>query len=1139
MKRDAATQAQVDAARPDQSTWLAANAGSGKTRVLTDRVARLLLEGVSPEHILCLTYTKAAATEMQNRLFKRLGDWAMLSQDGLHAELVKLGVEKTLSDAFLRDARTLFARAIETPGGLRIQTIHSFCSSLLRRFPLEAKVSPQFKEMEDRAAERLRAEILDRMAEGPQAPLIGGIVPYLTDESLTSLVAELTRFRDVFATKTSPAQIMAAYGLPEDADENTAAGEVFLGSEKDLLSALIPFLKEGGKTDATLADHFARFTAPDAAGLALMQEALLTQSGTIRKTLGTKKPRTNAPDLFEQLDQLAARVEAARQTQIAVRAARRDIALYAFAQHFVPAYEAEKLRRGWLDFDDLITRARDLLSDPKVADWVLYRLDGGIDHILVDEAQDTSPVQWQVIERLAHEFTSGEGARQDIRRTIFVVGDKKQSIYSFQGADPSEFDRMRDDFAERLARTETPLASMTLKYSFRSASPILSLVDATFEGAEASGFSADQTHAAFKDRMPGRVDLWPLIDKVDDDEDGDWFEPLDRVGSTHQTVILAQRIARFIRRTIDAGHPLPVELGFSGEYEARPVHAGDFLILVRSRNRLFKEIIRACKQENLPIAGADRLKVMAELAVKDIIALLSFLATPEDSLSLATALRSPLFGLSEQQLYDIARSRIWHRDDGEGPKEHVRHLWEELRDHRKDDYPQVLAILHDLMGQTDFLRPYDLIERILTRHKGRRLLVGRLGQEAEDGINALLGQALSYEQTDIPSLTGFLEWAQSDNLEIKRAPDSAGATLRVMTVHGSKGLEAPIVILPDTTAPRNRSRGSLMRDEHGVTWKLGSDLPTRQSLTAEAAKEKEAQERDRLLYVALTRAEKWLVVAAAGELGKNGDAWYDKVRAGMTRLGAQETMFEFGDLGAGEGLTLGQSDWSHLTLTRPETLRHARPDIPPHLLTPAPDPAPVAETLKPSDLGGVKALPGAANDTEEVALQRGTAIHHFLELLAPLPADTREDASHLLLDDLRDDPELDLVTDLLDPIRLEALTVLQTPALAPYFDPNALAEVPITATLPRLGRIHGVIDRLIIAPDKVIAVDFKSNRTTPKTPDKTPEALLRQMGAYAAALAQLYPDKTIETGLIWTATATYMPLPHDLVTQALERATTP
>ena len=1124
MKRDEATEAQVRAARPDLSTWLSANAGSGKTRVLTDRVARLLLDGVLPEHILCLTYTKAAATEMQNRLFRRLGAWAMLDDEALRAELRQLGLDGPLPPDRLAGARTLFARAIETPGGLRIQTIHSFCASLLRRFPLEAGVSPQFREMEDRAAQLLRAEVLDRLSEGPQQALVAELARYLTDDP-DKLLAEMCRTKEAFLPARSREEILAMYGLSPDDSEEALLASVFLGGELELLREVATALAGSGKNDQKAGLQLARITAPDLDALQILEGVLLTGKAAKEPftakigSFPTKGLRTGALEpLMNRLEDLMRRVEQARQTRLALGAVGRELALHRFAQAFLPAYETEKQRRGWLDFDDLVIRARDLLSDERVAEWVLYRLDGGIDHILVDEAQDTSPVQWQVIERLAHEFTSGEGARADVRRTIFVVGDKKQSIYSFQGADPREFDRMCDEFAERLQRTEAPLSRMMLEYSFRSAEPILRLVDNTFDGREAAGFSQDQKHRAFKSEMPGRVDLWPHVEPTkDDEEEADWYEPVDRIGQRHHAVVLANRIAGFIDRTI--GTPLPEEIGHSGSYKTRPAHAGDFLILVRGRGTLFSEIIRACKQHNLPIAGADRLKVMSELAVKDIGALLAFLATPEDDLSLATALRSPLFGLTQQQLFTLAQGRKGY-------------LWAELRRNR-DAVPRVMSVLDDLRSETDFLRPYDLIERILTRHDGRKRLLGRLGEEAEDGINALLAQALAYEQTEVPSLTGFLEWMQTDDLEIKRAPDSAGSRIRVMTVHGAKGLEAPIVILPDCAEPNSQIRDSLLEGETGTVWKASADWqPQVQAQALAEAKEADQRERDRLLYVALTRAEKWLVVAAAGKLGSQGNAWYDQVRIGMERSGAEPTEFGFGGWGSGEGLTLGRADWSDLPHETVEETPRIEVDLPDVFRHPAAVPEAVAEAVSPSGLGGPKALGGEDGDDTEEAMLRGTALHLLLEHLSALPPAERPDAVPHVLAIAEELPEET------DRLAEEAIAVLETPELGPFFAPGSLAEVPISASIEPVGRIHGIIDRLLVTPDKVIAVDFKSNRTVPATPAEVPEGLLRQMGAYAAALAQIWPGREVETALIWTATQSYMALPHDLVSAALARATT-
>lgn len=1116
MTRNKASEAQFRAARPDASTWLAANAGSGKTKVLTDRVARLLLKGVQPQHILCLTYTKAAASEMQNRLFKRLGEWAMLDDAALIAALTDLG-EVSTGPAELAQARTLFARAIETPGGLKIQTIHSFCASLLRRFPLEAGVSPQFAEMDDRAGQLLRAEIMEDFAEGPQAELLDALTRHVSDSDFETLTAAVCQRRADFSEPVDRNGLLELFGLPEGFDEAALEALVFLGGEAELLQATRTMLAEGGTTDQRAADKLAGISEPTLADLPVLESVFLTGAGAkepFTAKIGkfpTKKLREANVALMDRLEPLMRRVEDARARRLALTAVRKSHDLHRFAAAFLPEYERRKQLRGWLDFDDLILKARQLLNDPGVAAWVLYRLDGGIDHILVDEAQDTSPVQWDVIEKLAQEFTAGEGARSDVERTIFVVGDKKQSIYSFQGADPDAFDRMQKEFGRRLAETGAGLQDASLDFSFRSSAAILKLVDLVFRDSARAGFRPDALHHAFKSDLPGRVDLWPVVEKVEDDEDPDWTSPVDRPSSRHHTVILAERIAQSIKQMIADGVTIPEDGDSPGSFCRRPVQAGDFLILVQRRSDLFSEIIRACKNAELPIAGADRLKVGAELAVKDIAALLRFLALPEDSLSLAEALKSPLFGWSEPALFDLAH----RRED--------RYLWPALRA-RAAEFPETMAVLNDLRANADFLRPFDLIERILTRHGGRQKLLGRLGTEAEDGINALLSQALAYERTDVPSLTGFLVWMQTDDLEIKRQMGAAGNMIRVMSVHGSKGLEAPIVILPDTGKRRAPSDAEIMLAEGTPVWRLPKEqMPTAMQEAREAAQEKLQNERLRLLYVALTRAEKWLIVAAAGDVGEAGDSWYRMVETAMKDGGAVEC-----DLGGQTGLRLHHGDWDGLPLVVPptaETVTHSLPEL---FRKPAEPYVAPAAAISPSDLGGAKALPGEQGLDEDAAKSRGSRLHLLLEHLPGQPKESWPQLAQNLLQDAADSAEL----------LAEAQAVLNQPALAPVFAAEALAEVPLSADLDGV-RIHGVIDRLIVSPDRVLAVDFKSNATVPASPQQCPEGLLRQMGAYAHALAQIYPERAIETAILWTRTAQLMPLPHELVIAALRRYAEP
>ena len=825
---------QREAAHPGRNTWLSANAGSGKTRVLTDRVARLLLNGVEPQHILCLTYTKAAASEMQNRLFKRLGAWAMKPDDDLRRDLLELGEDEMTTPRLAR-ARQLFARAIESPGGLRIQTIHSFCGSLLRRFPLEAGVPPAYAEKDDRAARLMRSDIVEEMAD----TLAPGAVRRLTEvqngEDFTKLVEQIARHRGSFTPPMGADQVWQMFGLPPGFGVADVLAGVFLGDEGRLVAELEPLLRAGSKTDGQAADVLSGldYAAPNLATLIGLEGVLLNKDGSkdpakhFAAKIGdfpTKDTRARLGALIDPLNDLMARVESARPLRLALATAEKTLALHQFAGVFLPEYEARKAARGLLDFDDLIARARALLTDRSLAAWVLFRLDGGIDHILVDEAQDTSPDQWELIESLAAELTSGQGA-SNRPRTLFVVGDKKQSIYSFQGADVVAFDRKRDLFLERLAGGEA-LRLRSLTHSFRSSPAILSVVDATFRGPEQAAIGGEASHIAFNETLAGRVDVWPVVESAGKLEPGPWEDPLDQPHPEDAEVRLARDIAAKIKALVTGGEQIP-QVPRNGGPSARPVHYGDFLILVQRRSPLFHEIIRACKALDLPIAGADRLKLGGEMAVKDLSALLAFLDTPEDDLSLAAVLRSPLCGWSESDLYQLAQPRKGY-------------LWEALRDH--PGHAHTRAFLDDMRGQADFLRPYDLIERVLHRHDGRRKLLARLGPEAEDGIDELLSQALAYETSEVPSLTGFLVWMETDEVEVKRQLDAEGSRIRVMTVHGAKGLEAEIVILPDTGDRKPNDKDELYRLPGGeAVWKVTkTESPALISAEREARQVREA-----------------------------------------------------------------------------------------------------------------------------------------------------------------------------------------------------------------------------------------------------------------------------------------------------------
>lgn len=1105
-----ASLAQMAAAQPSLSTWLSANAGSGKTRVLTDRVARLLLNRVEPQHILCLTYTKAAATEMQNRLFRRLGEWAMKPDAALRADLTGLGEGGALEAGQLALARQLFARAIETPGGLRIQTIHSFCATLLRRYPLEAGVTPGFKEMDDRTARTLREDIVQDMADRLAPEAVADLARHYTAEDFAALMSEICSRADDFVRPLSRAEALARFGQQETLSVESLLADVFLGDEGDILAELTARLAGSGANDQKAGNKLSALEpfAADLRALHVLEGVFLFATGARANQakvndFPAKDLRNSLGPLRDKLERLMCRVEDARAARVALEAAEKTRALHHFARIFLRLYTARKAERGYLDFDDLIRKARQLLEDPGLAAWVLFRLDGGIDHILVDEAQDTSPGQWAVIEKLTAEFTAGRGA-SDKTRTLFVVGDKKQSIYSFQGADLSAFDAKRLEFGAKFAAVEQPMQDRTLDYSFRSSPAVLDVVDATFGSAFPAALGDPPRHLAFFDGLAGRVDLWPLIPKADTTSDDDGWNPVDLISDSHHTVELARMIAAEIRAMIDSGVHIPTM-----KDESRAVQAGDVLILVQTRGTLFSQIIRACKQAGLPIAGADRLKLGDELAVKDLVALLSFLATPEDNLSLAAVLRSPLFGWSEDRLFRLAHGR------------EERYLWATLRN---ADEPDTLAVLHDLRSQTDFLRPYEILERILTRHKGRQRLLTRLGPEAEDGIDELLNQALAYESNDVPSLTGFLIWLESDVVEVKRQLDSEGSNIRVMTVHGSKGLEAPIVILPDTADRNPRDHAEVIKLSDGLpVWKTAEkDSPPDVATALVLRKAKVAEENLRLLYVAMTRAQSWLIVAGAGDAkitsGKEQKprekwAWYRQVEAGLQTLGVRP------DATGRLRHAFGQWPANTPAPIRATTL----PSMPGWIAQPTPEVIRAPGPLSPSDLGGAKALAGEG-DSVETAKARGTILHKLLEHLPATDKSLWPSIARAITPDGFDS----------DLLLSEADKVLSHPDLSPLFA-NSLAEVSITADLN--GRqIEGTIDRIVITDDAVLAVDYKSNRMVPDSPDEVPDGILRQMGAYAHALSQIYPERRIETAILWTAAPKLMYLDPEAIAQALGRA---
>ena len=1113
MKVNSATRAQITASDARFSSWLTANAGSGKTKVLIDRVARLLLDGVQPEQILCLTYTKSAAAEMKNRLFDRLGKWAMLADQELNFSLLEMGIQTQLGIEELKKARTLFARAIEAPGGLKIQTIHAFCSSLLRKFPLEAGISPQFGELTERGQRDLYLKVLEILsADEATEESFEHFSKIANVSNWEETISKIVSKRNIFSKNKSRSEIYEAFSLSSEVSIKDDISSHFQNGTMSFLKKISGCLQQSNsKVDQKISKELSKISSIDLTSLQLLEKIFLYSKNSkapFTAKLGkfsTKEMRNGLlADYIDEIDDFMVRLETFRNRRLSYLAAETSFSIHKFASAFLQVYTEQKNFKGLLDFDDLINIAVNLLTTSAVADWVLYRLDGGIDHILVDEAQDTSPSQWKVIETLAQELTSGQGIKENRSRTVFVVGDQKQSIYSFQGADPGQFDRVRDRFSAKLEGAEKTLQVASLDYSFRSSQTILALVDNIYEDARAEDFGWGRKHLAFKSELPGRIDLWPIIPKKLNPNLSKWEEPIELISDADHFVSLARLIAQEIKRMIDQDVQVPEQKTINKQPTFRSVRAGDFLILVQRRSEIFHEIIRACKDANLPIAGADRLRLAGELAIKDICNFLSFIDNADDDFSLAAILKSPFFGWNEKSLFELAHSR------------EEMTLWQALRND-PIKFAHELEVFEDLRSVADLVRPYELIERILILHNGRSLLIGRLGKEAEEGIDTLLTQAMDYESSEIPSLTGFLAWISDENIEVKRQFDSSVNQIRVMTVHGAKGLEAPIVILPETHDFKNEISDEILFTDDLAFKKFSST--ERSDKTTEvynSQKQKNSAERDRLLYVALTRAEVWLIVAAAGNVSDDGKSWYKKVEKGLINLDAKSEPFSHG-----HGLRYQHGKWLVGKRSEKHRKKASKIQLPQIFKENLGTPVKFEKFINPSNLMGSKSIQRIDKVTEgDGAKLFGTIVHLLLE---KLPKSNSNDWQNIVPNLLKW-AEIYVPEETQTRAYKQAENILKNPSFEFIFAPDVLAEVQFSTIVESVGGIPivGVIDRLVLSQESALIIDFKTNQEVPSSIDEVPLGILKQMGAYAASMQKVFPKKNIELGIIWTHSAELM-----------------
>ncbi len=1158
----------LHATDPSVHAWVAANAGSGKTSILRNRVIRLLLAGATPDRILCLTYTKAAAAEMQNRIFEELARWVGLDDahlDTAIGTILRAGPGPAgLDPHALAQARTLFARAIETPGGLKIQTIHAFAERILRVFPLESGVPLNFEILDDATTQILADEAQQaclRMAIGDaEAPLGRAFLTMVDASGLSEFASALTRASSLLGNLAIKGESLPPAAMREallrqrlglgpnetvaDAGTQRDAALPGTGAMAEWVALLRQFKAAAGRTKLieALEKAISEHDGGGSAWLDPLIKTFMTREGTLSKLVLAEKLQQDAPALAEGLNGLIATVRTFRAKRDAFIVLDRSLAVMTFAEAVHARFEARKRARNALDFNDLIGALRRLVRSGHAA-WIMMKLDASIDHVLVDEAQDTTPDMWDILKALTEEFFAGEGgvARP---RSLFVVGDEKQSIFSFQGANPADFEAARRHFGDLAGKDDPIRHPVPLLYSFRSSPDLLDLVDRIFanprfrEGVALSGDAV--VHRAAWPNFPGDAELWPLVRPPIASQ----APPGPRQPPAQ---MLAEKVAGVIRHWIDDGvcHPR----------DGKPIGPGDILILVRERNAFFEAVLRALKRRGLPVAGADRLTLQDHIAVQDLLAVAEAVLCPGNDLALATALRTPFFGIDEATLEAVARPR-----DGT--------LWDAVQ--AAPSMAAIAAHLRNLARSARRQGPYAFLATLLSSPvpdgsglTGRKALQRRLGSDIHEPIDALLPEAQAFESREMASLLLFLLDQRSRSTDIKRDMDQRSNLIRVMTVHGSKGLEGRIVFLCDTTRSRDSVKTNepfMLRKDAGalLVW-LGSRLDKPPSLEAafEMMRKKHREESRRLFYVALTRASDRLIIG--GSLTKpppkkdidagcecpledeGAASWYQMARAGFAQHprvisipdpdadahglgGLNRVLMRVPPSEPGTFVAMteraGPSQATLGMMSEPAWLTTAPPE----------EPQPVRR-LVPSALAGPERQSGPKEAGMMTSRERGIIVHRLFELLAPQPELTRMEAGAGWLRRVVPRLSAEDAESLLAPV-LALLTQRDT---ADWFSPSSRAEAAIIGMV-RLnsGQLHPVearLDRLLILPDRTRFLDIKTGLRG----DSIGEGILRQMAVYARLLGQLHAGRPVEAAILWTQTMTIETLDDATLDKAFDR----
>lgn len=1126
---------QRQASDPQSSAWVSASAGTGKTKVLTDRVLRILLpekdkEATPPHRLLCITYTKAAATEMSLRINDRLASWSIMDEKELKKDMENRLLGHPPTKDQIKAARTLFTQVIDTPGGLKIMTIHAFCQSILGRFPLEAGLTPNFRVIDDREATLLLSEAMNSTLKDSSLENQASLTRIATEqneEQLTGLLKTILKERLQLTRliKNRPDQdslknaVFKAFSCPIYKDKKNFLIEICHDAafNEQGMHLICTAMAQGSKSDQERGVSIQKWLDADLDyRIDIFKEysnQILTKDGNSRKL--TKKVVAFDPACEPVWEEESERLKIALETIKKIKDVELTTDLVLLGASILKNYEKKKKALNLLDYDDLILSTLTLLQKDGQNAWVLFKLDGGLDHILLDEAQDTNPEQWKIIERLCAEFFTGKGQIDNIERTLFVVGDEKQSIYSFQRADPESFQKNRTFFRQQVEKAEKKWKDIDLFVSFRSCEAVLTLVDNIFTTTEERRSLAlpdkqNLSHQSFRTGQAGKIELWPLFEtktekkeKAEKQNRTPWKLPISPINRQTAIEQMAKEIALKIKTWIEQKEYLPSK--------DRAIHAGDIMILLRTRTNLVKPIVRALKSYDIPVSGIDRMVLKDRIEILDLLALGRFCLLPEDDLSLACFLKSPIINIDEEALYELCIDRKGS-------------LWGALKENKI--YADITEYLKTLKHLSQTLKPFEFYSTVINtpcpstnnKKSAQHAFIKRLGEEVLDPLEEFLNEIITFEQDNIPTLERFIFWMENSNEEIKREMEEQSKQVRIMTIHGAKGLEAPIVFLPDTILSTSAMKSDPFLWPHKTGLETPLWSPRKSGASShyisyqDSSKKYQKQEYRRQLYVALTRAEDRLYICGCtGKKAPDPDSWYYAIEKAMHNIGSEKN----GILQYNKQQS-APPDTKQKKISETKTQQTILPDW---INQPCPkEPEPPRPLVPSSPSRSEPAAASPLDKNNENRFKRGNITHKLLQILPELPKQQWESVIHQYVEK----ETYNLSETQKNSITKETLKILNHSEFSDIFGPGSMAEVPVTGLLNGKELVSGQIDRLLIKKDKILIIDYKTNRPPPTDPKNIPEIYIHQMKLYKALISEIYPDKPVSCALIWTDNAKLM-----------------